>query len=315
VPVSLAGGDLRSSGSDVLHWTPIERGVTGVPTTGSNPTVRRRELGVLLKSLRTEKGWTVDQVADRLKVSSSKVSRLENGLRGVSAADIRNLCDLYEVDGEQRQRLTELARAGKQRARWQPLGLPYSTYVGLEAEAASISDYGLGIMPGLLQTPDYARAVVRAAVPKWVPEVVNQRVEGRMARQQLLFSEHPPQLEAVVDESVLYRVVGSPAIMRAQLQRLLELADLPSVTLRVITYDAGALPAGNNKFIILRFAQPTVPDVVYIEGLTRDEYLKDPHEVEVYNTTFRTLVHLAASPGATREIITRMIAGYSAQPR
>ncbi len=110
-------------------------------------------------------------------------------------------------------------------------------------------------------------------------------------------------------------MVGSPAIMRAQLQRLLELADLPSVTLRVIAYDAGALPAGNNKFIILRFAQPAVPDVVYIEGLTRDEYLKDPHEVEVYNTTFRTLVDLAASPGTTREIITRMIASYSAQPR
>ncbi len=192
MPVRLTGGDLCSSGSDVLHWTPIERGVTGVPTTGSNPIVRRRELGVLLRSLRTEKGWTVDQVADRLQVSSSKVSRLENGLRGVSAADIRNLCDLYGVDGEQRQRLTELARASKQRARWQPLGLPYSTYVGLEADAASISDYGLGIMPGLLQTADYARAVVRAAVPKWVPEVVKQRVEGRMARQQLLFSEHPP---------------------------------------------------------------------------------------------------------------------------
>ena len=313
--MQLARGDRCPSSSDVLHWTPVERGVTGVPTTGSNPTVRRRELGVLLRSLRTEKGWTVDHVADQLRVSSSKVSRLENGLRGVNPADISNLCDLYGVDGEQRQRLTELARASKQRARWRPLGLPYSTYVGLEAEATSISDYGLGIMPGLLQTPDYARAQVRAAVPKWVPEVVRQRVEGRMARQQLLFSEHPPQFEAVVDESVLYRVVGSPTIMRAQLQRLLELADLPSVTLRVIPYDAGALPAGNNKFIILRFAQPTVPDVVYIEGLTRDEYLKDPHEVEVYNTTFRTLVDLAASPGATREIITRMIAGYDAQPR
>ncbi len=287
--------------------------MTGVPTTGNNPTVRRRELGTLLRTLRTERGWTVDHVADRLRVSSSKVSRLETGQRGVSARDIRNLCDLYEVDGEQRQRLTELAREGKQRAWWQPLGLPYSTYVGLEAEAASISDYGLGIMPGLLQTPDYARAVVRAAVPRWVPEVVEQRVGGRIARQQLLFSEHPPQFEAVVDESVLHRVVGSPAIMRAQLNRLLELSELPSVTLRVIPYEAGALPAGNNKFIILRFALPTVSDVVFIEGLTGDLYLDDPHEVEVYNTTFRTLAHLAASPATTREIISAMIASYSAQ--
>jgi transcriptional regulator with XRE-family HTH domain len=297
----------------VLHWTPRERGVTGVPTASSNPTVVRRELGVLLRSLRTRKGRTVDQVAERLQVSPSKVSRLENGLRGVSATDIDNLCDLYEVEGEERQHLTELARASRQRARWQPLGLPYSTYIGLEADAISISDYGLGIMPGLLQTPDYARAVVRAAVPRWVPDVVKQRVEGRMLRQQLLFSEHPPRFEAVVDESVLHRVVGSHAIMRAQLQRLLELAELPSMTLRVIPYGAGALPAGNNKFIILRFAQAAVPDVVYIEGLTRDEYLKDPHEVEVYNTTFRTLVHLAAGPRVTREIISAMITSYGAQ--
>jgi hypothetical protein len=135
-----------------------------------------------------------------------------------------------------------------------------------------------------------------------------------MARQQLLFAEHPPRFEAVVDESVLHRVVGSPAIMRAQLERLLLLADLPNVTLRVSPYAAGALPAGNNKFIILKFAQPNVPDVVFIEGLTRDEYLEDPHEVEVYNVTFRTLVNLAASPDATREMIAAMIVRYSAQP-
>jgi transcriptional regulator with XRE-family HTH domain len=285
--------------------------VTELSAESSNPTIYRRELGVLLRSLRTRKGWTADHVAAQLQVSSSKVSRLENGLRGVSAADISKLCDLYAVEGEQRLHLTQLARGSRLRARWQPLGLPYSTYIGLEADAISISDYGLGIMPGLLQTPDYARAVVRAAVPRWVPDVVKQRVEGRMLRQQLLFSEHPPRFEAVVDESVLHRVVGSRAIMRAQLQRLLELAELPSVTLRVIPYSAGALPAGNNKFIILRFAQPAVPDVVYIEGLTRDEYLRDPHEVEVYNTTFATLVHLAASPQATRDIISAMAASYS----
>lgn len=297
----------------MLLQTPIERGVTGVATTASNPTVRRHELGVVLRSFRTQRGWTVDHVASRLQVSSSKMSRIENGLRGVNAADIRKLCDLYQVDGEERRRLTELARASRRHARWQPLGLPYSTYVGLEADATSISDYGLGYIPGLLQTPEYARAVVRAAVPKWVPEVVKQRVDGRMARQQLLFSESPPKFEAVLDEAVLHRVVGSPATMHAQLHRLLELADLPHVSLRVIPYQAGALPAGNNKFIILRFAQPAVSDIVFIEGLTRDEYLKDAHEVEVYNTTFRTLVHLAVSPRATREIIIRMITSYSAQ--
>lgn len=288
----------------------IERGVTGVPTTGTSPTVSRRELGTLLRTLRIRKGWTAEQVAERLMVSPSKVSRLETGQRGASARDIRDLCDLYEVGDEQRQHLMELAIEGKQRAWWQPLGVPYTRYVGLEAEAASISDYGLGIMPGLLQTADYARAQVLAAVPKLVPEVVEQRVQGRIARQQRLFSEHPPRFEAVVDESVLHRVVGSPAIMRGQLERLLELSDLPHVTLQVIPYDAGALPAGNNKFIILRFAQPTVPDVVFIEGLTGDLYLEEPHDVETYSTTFRALAQLAAEPDTTRDIITAMIASY-----
>jgi transcriptional regulator with XRE-family HTH domain len=280
-----------------------------VPTGGS-PTVSRRELGTLLRGLRIQKGWTAEQVSERLMVSPSKVSRLETGQRGASARDIRELCDLYEVDHEQRQHLMELAIEGKQRAWWQPLGVPYSRYVGLEAEATSISDYGLGHVPGLLQTPDYARAVVNAAVPKWVPDVVEQRVQGRAARQQRLFSAQPPRFDAVVDESVLHRVVGSPAIMRAQLERLLELSDLPHVTLRVIPYDAGALPSGNNKFIILRFAQPAVPDVVFIEGLTGDLYLEEPHDVEIYGTTFRTLANLAAEPDITRDIIMTMIAGY-----
>ena len=138
----------------------------------------------------------------------------------------------------------------------------------------------------------------------------NGACRRRIARQQRLFSEHPPRFEAVVDESVLHRVVGSPAIMRAQLERLLELSDLPHVTLRVIPYDAGALPSGNNKFIILRFAQPTVPDVVFIEGLTGDLYLEEPHDVEIYSTTFRALAQLAAEPDITRDIIMTMIASY-----
>jgi transcriptional regulator with XRE-family HTH domain len=280
-----------------------------VHTQGS-PTVRRRELGTLLKQLRTQRGWTAEQVCERLRFSPSKMSRLETGHRGASARDINDLCDLYEVADEQRQRLLELASEGKQRAWWQPLGLPYYDYVGLEAEAASISDFGLGFIPGLLQTADYARAVVEAAVPKWVPEIVDQRVEGRMTRQQILHGEDPPQFEAVVDESVLHRIVGSRAVMQNQLVRLLELSGLPNVKLRVIPYEAGALPAGNNKFIILRFASPDVKDIVFIEGLTSDLYLDDPGDLEIYNTTFRTLVQLAASPGETREIIAAMVPAY-----
>lgn len=281
--------------------------------TPGSPIVRRRELGTLLKELRTQRGWTAEQVAERLRFSPSKVSRLETGHRGASARDINRVCDLYEVGDEQRRRLLELASEGKRRGWWQPLGLPYSEYVGLEAEAASISDFGLGVIPGLLQTADYARAVVPAYVPGREPEIIEQRVQGRMARQQLLHREDGPRFEAVVDESVLHRVVGSRAVMRAQLERLLELSGLPNVTLQVIRYEAGTLPAGNNKFIILRFDSPDVTDVVFIEGLTRDVYLDDPGEVETYNTKFRTLAELAASPDETRELIAAMIPSYSGQ--
>ena len=279
-----------------------------------SPTIRRRELGALLRALRVQRGWTAEHVVGRLGMSTSKLSRLETGHRGASARDVNELCDLYGVDAEQRQRLLELAQEGKQRAWWQPLGLPYATYVGLEAEAASIWDYGLGIIPGLLQAPDYARAVVRATLPDLDPEAVEQRVQGRLTRQQLLFRPDGPHFEAVVDESVLHRVVGSAAIMRAQLERLLELSAVPSVTVRVIRYDAGALPAGNNKFIVLHFARPAVPDVVFIEGLTGDLYLEDPAEVETYKATYRTLVRLAADPDVTRETIEAALPRYRARP-
>ncbi len=241
------------------------------------------------------------------------MSRLETGRRGASARDINDLCDLYEVDDEKRQRLLELASEGKQRAWWLPLRLPYSTYVGLESDAVSISDFGPDLIPGLLQTVDYARAIVRAVFPDMAPDMVEQRVQGRMARQQLLDREDAPHFEAVVDESVLHRVVGSRAVMRAQLRRLLELSGRPKVTLRVIPYEAGALPSGN-KFIILRFASAEAKDVVFIEGLTGDVYLDDPDEVETYNTTFSTLVQLAASTDMTRAIIAAMIPSYSPPP-
>jgi transcriptional regulator with XRE-family HTH domain len=280
-----------------------------------NPTVRRRELGVLLRALRNDHDWTVDYVAEKLECSPSKVSRMETGHRGASARDIRELCDLYDVDDEQRQHLMTLASEGKQRAWWSPLGLPYSTYVGLEAEADSISDFGLGTLPGLLQTPDYARAVVRAVAPQLPPDVVEQRVNGRIARQQALTSDDPPRFEAVIDESVLRRVVGGPAVMAEQLSRLLEVSGYPNVSLRVIPYEAGALPAVNNKFILLRFDTPAIPDVVFVEGLTGDLYLDDPEDVEEYSMTFSSLLELAASDSETREIIGREFTAYRARSR
>ncbi len=278
-----------------------------------NPTVRRRELGVLLRTLRTERGWTVDYVAEQLECSPSKVSRMETGQRGAGARDVRDLADLYEVDDKQRERMVMLASEGKQRASWLPQNLPYSRYIALEADATVISDYGLNVMPGLLQTPEYARATVRAVAPYYAPDVVEQRVIGRVARQQILAADNAPQFEAVIDESVLHRVVESPAVMAAQLSRLLEVSELPNVGLRVIPYDAGALPAVNNKFIVLHFS--AIPNVVFVEGLTADQYLDNPQDVDVYVRAFSALRNLAATPDETREIIDRKIAAFRSRGR
>jgi transcriptional regulator with XRE-family HTH domain len=277
--------------------------------------VSRRELGVLLRGLRTERGWTVQQVAARLGFSQSKVSRLETGQRGASARDVRDLCDLYQVDDELRQRLADLAAEGKQRTVWQPLGLSYTNYQELESAAVSIQDYALGIMPGLLQTADYARGIVQATSREddWTSDEVELRVTHRMIRQRLLQRENAPYYEAVIDEAVLHRVVGSPATMRGQLQRLLDASHLRTVEVRVIRFDSGPLPAGNNKFIILRFATPELPAVVFIEGLTGDLYLDRRQDVKVYAQTFAALTQMALTPDETRDRIAAMIHSYDAQ--
>jgi hypothetical protein len=233
---------------------------------------------------------------------------METGQRGASARDIRDLARLYRLDDEQRQRLTDLAAEGKQRAWWQPFALPYSTYVGLESEATLIRDFGLGLMPGLLQTADYARAVLEATVPHRSPELIENLVAARVTRQeQVLSAPSPPKLHAVLEMAVLHRRVGGPDVMRGQLARLLEASHLSHVTVRVIPYEAGGLPVANNKFIILSFAGSDLPDVVFIEGLTGDLYLERPEDIATYAEAFRELEQLAATPSDTRAIIAAAI--------
>jgi transcriptional regulator with XRE-family HTH domain len=269
----------------------------------------------MLRSLRAGTGLTTEQVAKRLGFSRYKISRLENGQRGASQVDILQLCELYQVDENYRLRLTKLAAEGKQRGSRPPFGLPHSDYIGLEAEAASISDYGLAIVPGLLQTPDYARAIVRSGVSAQEPQIVDERVRVRIARQQLLSSNKAPTFETVLDESVLHRVVGSPAVMVAQLRRLLELSELPHVTIRIVPYDAGSVPAGVNKFVIFRFALSHVADIVLIEELTSHHYLEEPEQVETYSGTFRRLAGLSAGPAASRAMILAEIRAYESKIR
>jgi transcriptional regulator with XRE-family HTH domain len=275
-----------------------------------SPTVRRRELGARLRSLRIEAGLTVEQVAESLMCSPSKVSRLETGHRGASLRDIRDLCDIYEVtDPARRDDLAILAREGKEQAWWQSYDLPYATYVGLEAEATSISHFDSGVFPGLLQTPEYARAVHEGAMPRLSPEVIDQRIEVRKTRQAILTSDDAPRFSAVVDEAVIHRILGGPAVMAAQLGHVIEASTLPNITLQVIPYTVGAHPALDSNFILLELAPP-VPSVVYVEGLVGQMYLERPEDVERYTQVFEHLTKIALGPQRSVELLAQLRGDY-----
>lgn len=224
---------------------------------GPGPLIRRRELGGRLRTLRVNAGMTIEQVASRLLCSPSKVSRMETGFRAVTLRDIRDLCNLYQVtDTSQRDYLMELGREGRRQGWWQTYDVPYGTYIGLEADATSICSHEITVIPGLLQTADYARALLEAVSPVSDPQRIEQRVTIRLTRQRILSQQDPPNFHVIIDEAALRRIVGHPAVMKAQLDHIVERSSLPNVTIQVIPYDAGAYPALDSSFTILEFPVP-----------------------------------------------------------
>lgn len=268
-----------------------------------SPVVSGRELGILLRALREEKGIAVEQVAEHLLCSPSKVKRIESGFRSGTVRDVRDLCGLYEVAGTSRgDHLMDLARASKQQGWWQSYGLGFSEYVGLEAGASSIKDFRPLLVPGLLETADYARALHVSAVPEISPDKIDRLVEARLLRQRRLDDADPLRAWVIMDEAALHRVVGGPDIMRAQLNRLIEIAALPNVTIQVIPFEAGAHAALDSNFAILDFAAP-VGSVVYVEGLLGIFYLDRPEHVKRYQLVFDALRATALSrEGSIRRI-------------
>ena len=283
---------------------------------GHSPTVRRRELGALLRELRLEKDLTVEQVAQHLLCSATKVSRMETGQRGATARDIRDLCDLYEItDPAERERLTRLAVQSRQHGWWQDYDLSqFADYVGLEAEAASIRDFQSSLIPGLLQTPDYTRAVNAVVVPAPDAETLDRQTEVRLKRQQRLTGQPPLRFHVVLGESALHRLVGGPAVMSAQLDRLAELSSLPNVTLQIIPFSAGAHPAMDSTFNILDF-EGSVPSVVYVEGLVGWVYVKRPQDITRYEWVFDRLRAVALTPRESIELVAQVGAQHKCAER
>jgi hypothetical protein len=204
-----------------------------------------------------------------------------------------------------------LAREGKQQVWWQPFDLPYATYVGLESAALAVSDFEPGVFPGLLQTPEYARAVHERGLPRLSARVIQQRIEERLTRQQVLVREDPEplRLTAIVDEAVLRRVVGGPAVMQSQIDHVVHFAERPNITVQVIPFSLGAHAALDSTFIILELAPP-VADVVYVEGLVGKIYLERSQEVERYKEVFDHLRIAALSPQDSSEFMATVASQY-----
>lgn len=267
----------------------------------------------MLRSLRLERDLTVEQVAERLLCSPSKVSRMETGHRGATLRDIRDLCDFYGIaDQAVRDRMSKLATEGRQQGWWQSYELDYfATYVDLEAAAVQVKYYQSTIVPGLLQTTEYTRAMNEAVIPALPPERIDELIEVKQKRQMLLTQEPPLHMWAVMDEATLHRMVGGPEVMAAQLDRLIEVTQMPgaAVTIQILPYGAGAHPAMDSTFNILEFGD-AAPHVVYVEGLVGWIYVERPQDVHRYEQVFDRLQHLALSPRESAELVARICANY-----
>jgi DNA-binding XRE family transcriptional regulator len=274
----------------------------------SGPTVQRMLVGAKLRRLRTDLGLSREEAAETIRASAWKIHRLENGQVRFKERDIADLLRRYEVtDPAEVVEFVTMAREANSPGWWQSYGdvLPqwFRAYMDLESAAILIRTYEGQFVPGLLQTDDYMRAVMHGARVDESAEDVGRRVRLRMARQTLLTREHPPRLWAVVDEAALRRPVGSPEIMRGQLERLIDAAKLPNVTLQVLPFDSGAHPAMASSFSVLRFAERELPDVVYLEHLTRAVYLDKREEVERYLEVMELLCVGSEPPLRTVELL------------
>ncbi|MDQ0684455.1 MULTISPECIES: helix-turn-helix transcriptional regulator [Streptomyces] len=278
-----------------------------------NPTVRRRRLGQELRRLRELKGMTAEEVAERLLVSQSKISRLENGRRSISQRDVRDLCGVYEVEDQRMvDSLMEMAKDSRQQGWWHAFGdVPYSVYIGLETDAASLRVYDPQVVPGLLQTRQYAEALISGALPETAQTEIDKRVQVRVRRQERVSSgENPLRLWSVMDESALRRVVGGRELMRDQLEHLVEQSQLPHVTVQVIPFEMGAHPGLNGQYAILEFPDTADSSVVYIEGVTSDLYLEKPNDVQKYSVMYEHLRAQALNVEQSRQFIADIAKGY-----
>jgi len=277
-----------------------------------SPTVRRKRLGIELRRLREQASLTCEEVGQRLDCSGTRISRMETGRISVRPGDVRELLEIYGVTGTEADALVQLAREARRKGWWHTYGrvLPpwFEAYVGLEAAAVRFRDFQAMVVPGLLQTEDYARAVLRAAPNPGRAEDIDRQVALRMERQAILGQANPPDLWVVLAENIIRVQVGGPAVMRAQLRRLIDVAERSNVTLQVLPFTTAAHVQPISPFTILEFPDPADPTVVYLEHLTGSLFLETDEEISRYTVVFDHLRAEALGTAPSIDLIARVAA-------
>ena len=279
------------------------------------PTMRRRRLGAELRRLRESRSLKLEQVAARLGVAPSTLSRIETGKAPTRTSYLTVMLELYGVDDPARQQpLIELARQGQRKGWWAPWDdlLPpgFGSYLGLEAEASAVRAFGVQVIHGLLQTPEYARAVIRASRPDLVEEQVKRLVDAARRRQQALLRTESAQLRLIIDESALLRAFGPAQVMTCQLEHLAAASQRPAVTVQVLRLAGSPDPVLSGSFAILSFADPADPDVLSVEGHRGQTLVEErPAEVRAAGNVFDALSHAALTPTESADLISELARG------
>lgn len=292
---------------------------TGPEAGAGGPTVLRILLGSQLRKLREANGVTREAAGWEIRASESKISRMELGRVGFKERDVADLLTLYGVhDKTEREALLALARQANTQGWWQRFSdvLPswFSAYLGLESSAGMIRTYEVQFVPGLLQSREYARAVVMIGHGAAGLDEIDRRVDVRMARQQLLTRPGAPHLWAVLDEAVLRRPIGGATVMRTQIAALIDATKLPNVTIQIVPFSAGGHAAAGGAFSILRFPDAELPDVIYMEQLTTALYLDKRDDVDQYAAAMERLCVEALPPDRTLALLERILHDYDNEP-
>src|SRR5215469_12998974 len=275
------------------------------------PTVLRILLGAQLRRLREAANITREDAGYHIRASGSKISRLELGRVSFKERDVSDLLELYGVDATTKEQLVQLTAEANATPWWQKYRevVPdwFHVYVGLEEAASLIRVYEVQFVPGLLQTEEYARAVVMQGSPNLAPEEVESRVAVRMGRQHLFARENPPRLWAIVDEAALRRPMGGREVLAGQIKRLIDAVGEPNITLQVMPFKYGGHAAEGGAFTMMRFPEADLPDMVYMEYLTGAHYIDRPDDVEVYAAVMERLSVAGTSPEKTRDILNEIL--------